>query len=176
MSMLFSAADAVSSCNWSSRFKVQTLNVTMSSVFLHLSNFVLDMCLSSVADFSNIRSRAPTSAERASCFLARRTVRLGHTVLVYDDNTLSLTVFLINGRLPYGWIPLVSDRTIWLGRWLLKFFHPASGEACRWPIFGFICLPSDSPCCFRWLKVRWVGDYSRGWPEGSLFNRYYIEV
>ena len=58
MSMLGSIAEAVSSSSWPILFKVLTLNIAICIVLLHLSNF----CLSSVADFSNTRARAPTSA------------------------------------------------------------------------------------------------------------------
>ena len=34
-----------------------------------------------------------------------------------------------------------------------------------------------NPCCHRDLMIyKKVGDLSRGWPEGSLFNSYYTEV
>ena len=58
MSMLWSIADAVSSSSCPIFFKVVTLNIAISIVRLHFSDF----CLSSVADFSNTEARAPTSA------------------------------------------------------------------------------------------------------------------
>ena len=62
MSILCSSADAISSGSCPILFKVLTLNVAICSVCLHFSSFD---CLSSVADFSNTETRAPTSAGRA---------------------------------------------------------------------------------------------------------------
>ena len=75
MYILCSAKDAVSSGNWPILFKVLTLNSPMYTVFLHLINFGLG----SVADFSNMRARALTSAERAP-FTARRAMWFGYMV------------------------------------------------------------------------------------------------
>ena len=66
MSILCSVADTVSSSSWPILFKVLTLNVTICTVLLHLSNFCSG--LRSVADFSNTETRAPTTTEHASCF------------------------------------------------------------------------------------------------------------
>ena len=77
MSLLYSAEDATSSGNWLTLFKDLMLNVTMLTMFLHLSNFGLG--LSCAVDFSNIGTRYPIWAERAPCLPARRTMRFGHT-------------------------------------------------------------------------------------------------
>ena len=63
MSILCSAADAVSLGGWPILSKVRTFSVAICTVLLHLSSFCL--CLNSVADFSNTGTRSPTSAERA---------------------------------------------------------------------------------------------------------------
>ena len=73
MSILYTAAG-----NWFTLFKVLTFNVTMLTVFLHLSNFVLS--LSSVADFFNNEARVPTSAEYASFLLVQRAMWFAHMV------------------------------------------------------------------------------------------------
>ena len=78
ISILCSVADTVSLGNWPILFKVLTLNVNISTVFLLLSNFGLDLSLTYVTDFSNTGARSPTSAKRSSCFLARRAMQLGH--------------------------------------------------------------------------------------------------
>ena len=56
---------AVSSGSCPIPFKVLTLNVAIYIVRLHFSNF----CLSSVADFSNTETMAPTSARLAPFYL-----------------------------------------------------------------------------------------------------------
>ena len=61
MSVLCSAADALQSGNWFTVFKVLRLNAIMLTMFLNLSNF--GWSLSSVADYSNTGTRAPTLAE-----------------------------------------------------------------------------------------------------------------
>ena len=38
------------------------------------------------------------------------------------------------------------------------------------------CLIPERKLLFMCDKVSKVGDHSRGWPEGSLFNSYYTEV
>ena len=63
--ILCSAANTVNSGNWFTQFKVLTLNVAMLTMFLHLNNFGLG--LTSIADFSNPKARAPTSAEHIPC-------------------------------------------------------------------------------------------------------------
>ena len=96
MSILCSAADAVSSDNWFTLFKVLTLNVAMWIVFLHLSNFGLG--LSSGTEFSktlNDSSKAPASAERTFCSSARRAMQFGHMVWIGHGN-LSLAIFLFS--------------------------------------------------------------------------------
>ena len=42
--------------------------------------------------------------------------------------------------------------------------------AIRWGLFLLLCLIKV------WYKQNKIGDLSRGWPEGSLFNSYYTEV
>ena len=66
MSMLWSITEAVSSGSWPILFKVLTLNVGISIVFLHFSIFCFS--LSNVADVLNTRARDPTLAERAPFF------------------------------------------------------------------------------------------------------------
>ena len=62
---------------WPILFKVLTLNVAICIVCLHFSNFC---CFSSVADFSNTKARALTSAGRAPILPARRAMRFIHVV------------------------------------------------------------------------------------------------
>ena len=54
------AADAVSLGSWFIVFNVLTLNVVMLKVFMLLSKFGLCLHLGSVADFSNVGTKAPT--------------------------------------------------------------------------------------------------------------------
>ena len=65
---------SVSWSNWFTLFIVLTLNITMCAVFLCLSNFGLDLSLSSIADFLNPEARVPTSAERAPCLPVRKVI------------------------------------------------------------------------------------------------------
>ena len=68
--------DADSSGSCPILFKVLTLNVAICIARLHFSN----LCLSSVADFSNTEARAPTSVGRAPFLSAQRALRFGHVV------------------------------------------------------------------------------------------------
>ena len=82
MSMLCSIADAVSSGSWPILFKILTLSVAICAVLLHQSNFC--SCLSSVADFSNSRTRTIISAERAPCLSAPKIMCLvSHRVIIF---------------------------------------------------------------------------------------------
>ena len=72
-------ADAVSSGSYPIVFKVLTLNVAICIMRLRFSYF----CLSSVADFSNTDTRAPTSAGRTPFLPARRAMRCGLVVWVW---------------------------------------------------------------------------------------------
>ena len=67
MSMLWSITEAVSSGSCPILFKILTLNVAICIERLHFSNFCFSW--SSVANFSNTRARAPTSAECARFYL-----------------------------------------------------------------------------------------------------------
>ena len=66
LSMLLSIAKGISSSSWPVLGKVLTLNVTIYILRFHFSIFCNS--LSSVADFSNIEARAPTSTGRAHFF------------------------------------------------------------------------------------------------------------
>ena len=68
MSMLWSITETVSYFSWPNLFKDLTLNVAIYIVFLHFGNFCFS--LSSVAEFSDIGARVPTSA-RPSLFYQR---------------------------------------------------------------------------------------------------------
>ena len=80
MSVLCSTADTVSSGSWPILFRVLTLNVAICIVCLHFNSFC---CLSSVADFSNIKAKAPTSAGRAHFLPALRAMRFMYVVWVW---------------------------------------------------------------------------------------------
>ena len=80
MSILCFTADAVSSGSWPILFKVLMLNVAICIVCLHFRSFC---CLSSVADFSNIEARAPTSTRRTSFLPARRVMWFMYVVWVW---------------------------------------------------------------------------------------------
>ena len=64
MSILCLTTDAVSSGICFTEFKLLPLNVSMLTMFLHLSNFTLGLIF--LADFSNTETRTPTSAEPTS--------------------------------------------------------------------------------------------------------------
>ena len=66
LSMIWPITEAISSSSWPILFKVLTLNVTISIVLLHFSNFCFS--LSSVAGFSNTGVRVPTPPGRASFY------------------------------------------------------------------------------------------------------------
>ena len=101
MSMLWSITEAVSSSNWPILFKVLTLNVAICIVLLHFSRFCCS--LSSVADFSKSRARAPASPRRASfSFFFTRAKD------VAVDNHLMAKVFILTFRNhPYRWAAVV---------------------------------------------------------------------
>ena len=65
ISILYSAVDDINLGNWFTVFKVLMLNVPMLTIFLHQSKFSLGLI--SVADFSNIGTRAPNSTECTPC-------------------------------------------------------------------------------------------------------------
>ena len=75
MSMLWFITKAVRSGSCPILFKVLTLNVAISIVRFHFSNFCFS--LSSEADFSNTWARVPTSAGRAPFLPARRAMWFG---------------------------------------------------------------------------------------------------
>ena len=79
MSILCSTADAVSSVSWPILFKFLTLSVAICVVCLHFNSFYY---LSSVADFSNTKARAPTSAGHAPFLPVRRAMRFMYVVWV----------------------------------------------------------------------------------------------
>ena len=80
-----------------------TLDVAIGTVFLHLSNFGLG--LSFVADFSNTRARAPTSAECTFSFPAWRAMHFGHMVWI---RILVFFHWLLFFLYPYKWIAVFS--------------------------------------------------------------------
>ena len=92
LAILCSAKNFVSSDNWPILFKV-----LMCIVLLYESNFGLG--LSSVANFSNTGARTPTSAGRASCCPARKTMRFGHMVSISHGNRfLPVFFFFISSK------------------------------------------------------------------------------
>ena len=118
MSILCSVADALSPGNLFTLSKVLKLNVTLWTVFLHLSNF--DLGLSSVADLSNPEVWAPTAAEHAFCLSARSTMRLGHmlwirVIVTFVGCFFNFFVLLNNWCHPYEWVAVVS----WLNSLIL---------------------------------------------------------
>ena len=94
MSMLCSTTDAVSSTSWPILFKVLMLNVAISNLLLHLSKFCLCLSLSSVADFSNTRARAPTSVECTSFFTCAKCDAVWTHGLSESHGNLLMAVFL----------------------------------------------------------------------------------
>ena len=81
MSILWSITEAVCSGSWPILLKVLTLNVTICIVRLHFSNFCFSF--STVAEFSNTWSRAPTSAGRTPFLPAGSVIRSGQVVWVW---------------------------------------------------------------------------------------------
>ena len=110
ISILFSAAVAVSFASWLILLKVRTLSVAICTVLLHLSNFYFYLCLclslSSVADFSNTGARAPTSAERLHIIWIR-------VMVIFRW----LYFYFINRHHFYRWVAVV----FWLNRLILAF-------------------------------------------------------
>ena len=99
MSISCSTTNAVSSVCCPILFKVLTLNITICTVLLHLSNFFfffLDFTLSSVAGFSNTGARAPASAEHTSFFTCAK----GNPVWTYglskSHGDISMALFFIS--------------------------------------------------------------------------------
>ena len=90
-SILCPAADAASSDSWLILFKVLTLSVSICTVLLYLSNFCLSVSFK--ANYSNTKTKAPTSAERAPYLPAQRAMRFRYMVWVNHGN-LSMAVFL----------------------------------------------------------------------------------
>ena len=110
MSILCSTADAVSSDSWPILFKVLTLNVSICIVCLHFSSFC---SLSSVADFSNIEARAPTSAGRAPFFTRAKSDAVYICGLSVGHGYLSMAVFILIYRShSYRWAAVVP-RSNW---------------------------------------------------------------
>ena len=92
MSMIWSIADAVSSGSCSILFNVLTLNVAICIVHLHLSNFCFN--LSSVADFSNMEARAPTSAGCTLFYLRKEWCGFCTSGLSVGHGNLLMAVFI----------------------------------------------------------------------------------
>ena len=81
ISMLWSITDAVSFGSCPILFKVLTSNDAICIVRLHFSKFYFS--LSSVADFSHIEARVPTSAGRAPFLPAQRAMWFSQVVWVW---------------------------------------------------------------------------------------------
>ena len=82
------------------------LNVTTCIVRLHFSNFCFT--LSSVADISNIETKAPTSAGNAPFLTAQRAMQFGQVVEGVGSGNLSMPVFiLVFRRNSYRWAAVV---------------------------------------------------------------------
>ena len=113
MYMLCSTFDAISSRICPILFRVLTLNVAICIVCLHFSNFC---CLSSVADFLNIETRAPTSAGSAHFFTSAKIDAVYTCGLSVGHGYLSTVVFiLIHRSQPYRWevvVPRSLNREI----------------------------------------------------------------
>ena len=106
MSMLWSIADAVSSGNSPILFKVLTLNVAISIVCLHFSNFCFS--LSSEVDFSNTEGRAPNSTWHTPFFTCVKSDAVWTGGLSVGHGNLLMAVFiLIHKSNPYRWAAVV---------------------------------------------------------------------
>ena len=88
-------ADAVSSGSCPILFKFITLDVAICFVCLHFSNFC---CLSSVGDFSNTETRAPTSAGRTLFFIRTKSDAVWTYGLNVVHGYLSVAVFILIHR------------------------------------------------------------------------------
>ena len=117
MSVLCSTADAISSGSWPILLRVLTLNVAICLVCLHFSSFCLS--LSSVADFSNTESRAPTSAGRAPFFYLHESDAVYVCGWNVGHDYLSMVVFILIYRShSYRWAAVVP-RSNWQS-WVLS--------------------------------------------------------
>ena len=140
MSILCSTVDAFSSGSCPILFKVLTLNVAIWIVCLHFSSFC---CLSSVADFSNTETRAPTPAGRTPFFTRAKSDAVCVCGLSVGHSYLSMAVFILIYRShSYRWAAVVprsnwqswalSRKThiqdqvrywVWLSMGLFKYLH-----------------------------------------------------
>ena len=128
MSILCSTTDAVSSGTWPILFKVLMLNVAICIVCLHFNSFC---CLSSVADFSNTESRAPTSAEHAPFFTRAKSDAVYVCGLSVGHGYLSMAVFILIYRShSYRWAAVVP-RSNWQSWALSRKTHTSR---TRWGI------------------------------------------
>ena len=101
MSIIWSAADAVSSCNWPILFKILLLNVAMWTVSLRLCNFGLNLSFGCLANYLNIRARSLNSIESAKWF--------GHMVWIWVMVIFRLLFFyLITWHHSYRWVAVIS--------------------------------------------------------------------
>ena len=102
MSMLWSIVVAFSTGSWYILFKVLTLNIIISIMLLHFSNFCFT--LSSLANISNTVTRAPTSAGRASFLRTGRAMWFGQVVWVWVMVIFRWLRFILTHRShPYRW-------------------------------------------------------------------------
>ena len=109
MSILCSAADAVTSGSCPILFKVLKLNFAICVVLLHFSSFC---CLSSVADFSNTEAKAATSIERAPFFTRAKSDAVYVCGLNVHHGYLSMAVFiLIHRSHSYRWAAAAVPRS-----------------------------------------------------------------
>ena len=105
MSILWSMADAVNPGSCPFLYKFLTLNVVIYIVCLHFGIFCY---LSSVADFSNTKARAPVSAGRAPFFTRAKSDVVYVCGLSVGHGYLPEAVFiLIYGSHSYWWAATV---------------------------------------------------------------------
>ena len=82
------------------------LDVSMLTMFLHLSKLSLD--LGSVSDFLNTGTRPPTSKEHTSCLFAGRMMQWGCTVWIRFRVIFRWLFFIINRYHHYRWVAVLS--------------------------------------------------------------------
>ena len=76
----------------------------MWTMFLHLSNFGLDLTLSFVEDYSNTETRPAISEECLLRFSAQMTMQFGY--ICYSESFVDC-FYLINNRFSYWWVPVI---------------------------------------------------------------------
>ena len=121
-------------CSWPILYRVLTLNVAICIVCLHFSSFC---CMSSVADFSNIEARVPTSAGRNPFLTRVKSDKVYVCGLSVGHVYLSMAVFILIYRSHSFWWAAVFPRSSWRSGALSRKTHTSRTRLgiefdCQW--------------------------------------------